>query len=307
MTTETVPAFGGPEPVAPVTRHVQVVANPTAGGFRFQTLDRLVARLDDLGVRTDVRLTRQAGELVEIARGLSPAVDTLVVGGGDGSINEAVRGLVDRAGAPPALAILPFGTANVLAAELSLPFAATRIADSIVARQLAPLYLGRIGDRPFLLMASAGFDASVVHGVDPKLKRRIGKLAYVAAIFRLAFRRDRPDVIVTADGETFTCRIAVATTARCYGGPLTLTPHTGVTVPGLRLVTVADDRPLALLKAGVMLGLGRLARLSGVTDRAVVKVRFGGADVEMQVDGDPIAPTNSSIEAHPRVLSIITA
>ncbi|HUG60514.1 MAG TPA: acylglycerol kinase family protein, partial [Methylomirabilota bacterium] len=108
------------ERLDPATRRVEVVVNPVAGGFRYGALNRFVNRLDALGVRVDVRLTRHAGHLTDIAASLHPDVDTLIVGGGDGSVNEAVKGLLRREGPMPALGVLPFGTANVLAHELAL-------------------------------------------------------------------------------------------------------------------------------------------------------------------------------------------
>lgn len=290
----------------PVTRNVLVVANPTAGGFRYKALDRFSERLDALGVSVRVWLTRYAGNLTEIAETLAPDVDTLVVGGGDGSINEAVVGLLRRPFPAPALGVLPFGTANVLAHELGLPFGPRAMADAVVERRLKPMHLGRIGERPFILMVSAGFDGDVVHAVDTLTKRRWGKLAYAAAALRLAVARKGRDVLVEADGETTVCRLAVVTTAGYYGGPLTITRGTHVTRPGLRLVTLKDDEPRTLATAAVALALGRLDRHRGVVDRAVTEVRFSGPDIKLQIDGDRLETTDAVIRAEPRPLSVIT-
>ncbi|SON54800.1 Diacylglycerol kinase [Hartmannibacter diazotrophicus] len=287
------------------TGRTLVVANPISGTFHRRRLEKMIAQLRAKGVAVDLHLTSRAGELRTLAETLPEDVTTLVVAGGDGSLNEAVNGLVRRSGSPPALAVLPFGTANVLARELKLPFHASPIARMLRRRRLAPLHLGQIGDRAFLLMASAGFDGAVVHAVDPALKQRYGALAYAFAALRLAMARKGRDVLVDADGERIVCRIAVATTARCYGGPMSITTKTGVTMPGLRLVTLADDRPLTLLKAAVMLGLGRLDRLASVGDRPMTEVRMSGQGIAMQIDGDAMDTTDAPIRAHPRLLSVV--
>lgn len=282
-----------PHEAAPIL----VVANPVAGSFNYRHLMRLAERLDRLGLKSDIWLTRHSGELVDIAAGLSPSVRTLVVGGGDGSINEAITGIVRRGGDAPALSILPFGTANVLAHELGLPFSPEKLAERIAAGRRAPLYLGTVGERPFSLMVSAGFDADIVHAVEAPFKRRWGKLAYGWRGLRLALAGIGRDVTVIADGETVRCRIAVVTTARFYGGPLVITRHTRATEPGLRLVTLADDRPATLLRAAAALALGRLDRLAAVQDRAVTEVRFAGEGIRMQIDGDRMETTGATVRA----------
>jgi diacylglycerol kinase (ATP) len=284
---------------------ILVVANPVAGSFNYRHLMRLAERLDRLGLRSDIWLTRYSGELADIAAELSPAVRTLVVGGGDGSINEAITGIVRRGGNTPALSILPFGTANVLAHELGVPFSPEKLAERIAAGRTAPLYLGTVGDRPFSLMVSAGFDADIVHAVEAPFKRRWGKLAYGWRGLTLALARTGREVTVTADGETIRCRIAVVTTARFYGGPLAITRHTRATEPGLRLVTLDDDRPATLLRAAVALALGRLDRLSAVRDRAVTEVRFSGDGICMQIDGDRLETTGAVVRAG-RTIEVIS-
>lgn len=280
---------------------ILVVANPVAGNFNYRHLMRLAERLDRLGLKSDIWLTRHSGELAAIAAELSPSVRTLVVGGGDGSINEAISGIIRRGGDGPALSILPFGTANVLAHELGLPFSPEKLAERIAAGHTAPLHLGTVGDRPFSLMVSAGFDADIVHAVDAPFKRRWGKLAYGWRGLKLAFARTGRDVTVIADGETIRCRIAVVTTARFYGGPLTITRHTHATKPGLRLVTLADDRPATLLRAAISLAFGRLEKLVAVQDRAVTEARFSGQDICMQIDGDRMETTDAVVRAGPTI------
>lgn len=283
---------------------ILIVANPVAGHFSHRRLMRLADRLDRLGLGSDIRLTRHSGELTDIAADLPPSVRTLVIGGGDGSINEAITGIIRRDGDGPALSVLPFGTANVLAHELGLPFSPEKLAERIAADRRAPLHLGMVGERPFALMVSAGFDADIVHAVDAPFKRRWGKLAYGWRGLTLALAQKGRDVTVIADGETIACRIAVVTTARFYGGPLTITRHTHATEPGLRLVTLAEDSPARLLRAAVALALGRLDRLAAVQDRAVREVRFSGAGILMQIDGDRMETTDAIVRTG-RIISVV--
>ena len=89
--------------------------------------------------------------------------DVLVVAGGDGTINEAVNGLRD---ARLPLAIVPLGTANVLAAEIGMATDPRTVARTIALGRPRPISVGVANGRRFLLMAGTGFDAHVVQHVD---------------------------------------------------------------------------------------------------------------------------------------------
>src|SRR5205823_13024267 len=102
-----------------------------------------------------------------------------VAAGGDGTLNAVANGL---AGTNRTLAALRLGTANVLAREIGLPRDPERLAELIAAGPARPIWPGRVDSRLFLVMASSGFDAETVAAVNPRLKRRLGRLAFAWAI-----------------------------------------------------------------------------------------------------------------------------
>src|SRR5262249_22222399 len=107
-------------------RRLTVVFNPTAGARRRA---RLTATLDlfcRVGCEISLRPTAAKGDAEAIAGALGSngTTDMLVVAGGDGTINEAVNGLLAKAnGTQPPVALVPLGTADVLAAEIGLGLA----------------------------------------------------------------------------------------------------------------------------------------------------------------------------------------
>src|SRR5690606_30882041 len=125
------------------------------------------------------------------------------------------------AGGDMPLGIIPMGTANVLAAELGLPDDAAGIAHVIAAGASAPVCLGQANGRHFIQMAGIGFDAYVVSRVHPRVKRLLGKGAYVMESLRafrgFAFHRYR----VTIDGRTYVAASAVIANGHYYGGRFT--------------------------------------------------------------------------------------
>src|SRR5262245_18512654 len=104
------------------TRKVTLISNPKTGRYaarRLRSIPELASRLESLGIKVDLRLTRGPGEATELAaRAARNGGSDIIVAGGDGTINEAIQGL---AGTSARLGIIPRGTANVLARELGVP------------------------------------------------------------------------------------------------------------------------------------------------------------------------------------------
>jgi diacylglycerol kinase family enzyme len=100
-------------------RRLLVIYNPTAGRRKARRLKRWLGHLERLGAQVTLAETNAPRHAEAIARAADPQrFDAVAVAGGDGTINEAVNGLTRS---PLPLALLPLGTANVLAAEIGLP------------------------------------------------------------------------------------------------------------------------------------------------------------------------------------------
>ncbi len=293
--------------LAPTARGktVLIVANPTSGGYRPKVLEKIQSYLTAAGCHVTLRLTTHAGEISEIAADPRLAVNVLVIAGGDGSVNEALSGFQTNSAAPD-LAIIPCGTANVLAHELGLPKRPAAIARTILNHRVQPLHYGLANNHPFVLMASAGFDAEVVHGIPLALKRRFGKLAYVYTALKIGLTRKSSDLMVDVDGQQLTGKLAVATNGRFYGGPFVICPKASVTTRGLHVLVLKKDDPVSALRFGLALMMGRVHKATGVTVTAFEKARvLATRPVAAQIDGDPYGTTPVQIEAAPGNLSIV--
>src|SRR5262245_21475956 len=120
--------------------HILMVFNPKAGQQRLGRLRRTVARLKREGIQVKLQATTARGDAERFAQeagsGLNgfASLDLLAVAGGDGTINEAVNGLIAAAGAGKAaslpLSIVPLGTANVLAREIGQAISSSAAAET---------------------------------------------------------------------------------------------------------------------------------------------------------------------------------
>lgn len=301
--TLDVPA--APAPEAPARSSVLVIANPTAGGYRRETLDILAAELGRRGIPSTLHLTGRAGEIADVCARPDPSVATIVIAGGDGSVNEALSGF-EKVAAPPALAVVPFGTANVLAHELRLPFDPTALAGVIARRRTRPLHFGLANGRPFVLMVSAGFDAAVVHTVPLTMKRRCGRIAYAWTAIRRAFGPRSADVVVTVDGERIVCRMAVVLKVSRYGGPFLVCPQASASRPELYLFAITRDDPVAIVRMGLALVAGRFGNGGGVVTREVTACTFtSDGPVPCQIDGDTFGTVPVEITRSARPLEVV--
>ncbi len=288
-----------------IPNNILIMANPTSGGYRPDALAHIQSRLEEAGYHVTLRLTQRAGEIGDVAADPKLAVSLLVIAGGDGSVNEALTGFQSNP-APPDLAIIPAGTANVLAHELGLPHKPDDVADAILQRRTKTLHAGLANGQPFVLMASSGFDAEVVHGIPLALKRKLGKLAYVLTALKIGLTRRSTDLVIEIDGQTVSGKLAVATNGRCYGGPFVICPDASVTKAGLQMLILEKDDPLSAIRFGFALLLGRVHKARGVKlmpfDRARIMSK---TPVAVQIDGDPFGTTPVEIEVSRSSLEIV--
>ena len=109
-------------------------------------------------------------------RALDEGAELLFVWGGDGTVQRCIDAL---AGSDTALAILPAGTANLLATNLGIPQDIEQAVAIGLRGDRRKLDVGRFNGERFAVMAGAGFDASMIQQADGTLKDRLGRVAYV--------------------------------------------------------------------------------------------------------------------------------
>ena len=281
-----------------VSTSILLILNPTAGRRRRGLVDAVLARVRAEGWTVDVVETEAAGDARRLAEACDAArYGVIAVAGGDGTINEVVNGLAARAATAPPLAIVPLGTANVLAHELGLHASAAAVARTMTGGREVLMHPGRASGsgapRCFSLMAGAGFDAKVVAGVTAPLKRRWGKAAYVwrSMIEARLYRPVR--YAVEIDGETHEAASVIVTHARHYAGPYVVAPDASL---GDRLLHVCLFERwgwMQALRFGAALLLGTLPRTPGYRVIAGREVRISVLSdagerrrQPVQIDGD---------------------
>lgn len=226
-----------------------------------------------------------------------------MVAGGDGTANEAANGRLAAGGGR--LAIIPLGTANVLAAELGIGSLAEAAEAATAGRPLL-CQPGLANGRAFVMMAGVGFDAHVVAGVSARLKRLLGKGAYLLEILRQLWRFRFPRYRVEIDGAVHEAASAIVAHGHCYGGRFIVAPEARLDLPELHVCLFRRGGPWRTVRYALALALGRLPGLADVNIVIGKRIRIEGPSGDpVQGDGDIIARLPVTIELSPVVLELM--
>ncbi len=285
-----------------------VIYNPVAGRRRPGFFDATLSALLRRGCSIELRQTTGPGDATRLADAArAEGFERIVVAGGDGTINEVVNGLAQPGPEAPPLAVIPLGTANVLARELGLPAKPEELARVIAEGTAQPVALGRAGGRHFTLMAGAGFDAWVVNSVDSKLKARLGKGAYVLMSLWHILTYRRRLYAVDIDGQPYMAASVVATNARHYGGPFVIAPDADLGAPSLQVCLFERAGRWHAIRYSLALVTGRLAKLPDVRLVEGHRIRVSGrnAGEPVQLDGDILAELQCEIAVRRDALRLV--
>lgn len=129
--------------------------------------------------------TEHPRQISHLIRQYRHQVDLVIVGGGDGTLNAAIEGLIDT---QLPLGILPLGTANDLARTLEIPKSLPEACRIIANGQVKRIDLGWVNGKYFFNVASLGLSVQITQQLSKNLKRRWGVLAYAIAALQVIYR-----------------------------------------------------------------------------------------------------------------------
>jgi diacylglycerol kinase (ATP) len=241
---------------------------------------------------------------------VAQGVDLVIAAGGDGTINEVAEGMV-HSSVP--LAILPGGTANVMAMEMRLGLDLERLAAQLPALRPRRIPLGHMlcdegrVSRHFLLMAGIGLDAHIVYRVDAAVKARTGKLAYWLAGWSL-LGKPLAQVQAQVDGKSYTCSFALVSKVRNYGGDFEIAQSVRLFDSQFEVVLFEGRSTLPYVKYFLSMALRKLDGISGVTtlrtDRVVLPAT-ADERVFVQIDGEFAGRLPAEITIVPDALTLL--
>ena len=247
--------------------------------------------------------TRLAREAVE------KGADLVLVLGGDGTVNEAVNGMIHS---NAALGILPGGTANVLAMELGLGSKLDRAIERLAHCAPQRVAVGKLHDengtqRHFLAMGGAGLDAKIVYDINPKFKARAGKLAYWFTGFGHA-TQSVGQFEARINGDAYRVGFVLASRVRNYGGDLEIATGASLRRDDFEILLFEGSNPLRYLWYMLGVSMKRVKSMAGVHAVYGTRVEFVGLpsqQVHLQIDGEYAGRLPATIEIEPAALTLL--
>lgn len=294
-------------------RDIHLIYNPAAGKLQRGSIDvihRAAEVLRNLGNGVNLVPTSGPKEARTLARrAVAGGADLVLVAGGDGTINEAMNGVV-LSNTP--MGVLPLGTANVLATELGLARSTEEVAalvPGLVQERISVGFLQTAEgqSRYFAMMAGIGLDAHIVVNVDLELKKKLGKLAYWIGGFAQLGQKF-PEFQVTIEGVPTRSSFTLAARVRNYGGDIEIAKSACLLDDYFEVVAFEGEDSFQYLKyfTGVLANL--LDDMKGVTIKKAREIEFTcprDSNVYVQVDGELAGKLPATIEIVPDALTLL--
>jgi diacylglycerol kinase (ATP) len=301
-------------------RNALLIHNPNAGNGgtgRRRTLEAARHIFAAGGIETELAETTGPGHATEIAlRAAAEGRGLVIACGGDGTLNEVINGLAaHHNGHRVPLALLPGGTANILAKELDLPWDILSAAEKLVRGTVKEIALGLATplEQPerkkyFLSVGGAGPDGRIVYSLDLDLKARLGMLAYWWQGAREVFRYSFPHFRIVIGDRKLDASLVIVGRTKNYGGPFKITTGADLFEDQFEVMALTTRSGLRYLSYLPSLWMGNLRGTEGVhfhKSDTVICEPLDKNPLYAQVDGEPLARLPVEFKIVPRALKLL--
>lgn len=264
----------------------------------------LASALERAGYRVDCAYTERVGHATELARdAVANGYGSVVVCGGDGTVNEAATGLV---GTDVVLGIVPSGSGNGLARHLGVPVDETLSIGVIRPDNVTVCDYGTVNGRNFFCTCGVGFDASVSHKFSHESRR--GRITYIKNVVE-TFAGYKPQTfILDVDGKRLRREafLVAVCNASQYGNNAFIAPMASLTDGMLDIIVIKSGNALKMMLAGFDVLTGMVPYNNNIE---TFRVRTSGIDlpgpVLGHIDGEPVNFSGRlDFRCHPHSLKV---
>jgi YegS/Rv2252/BmrU family lipid kinase len=290
--------------VADNERRLAIFLNPAAAGGRAASLlPRVEEHVTALGLGHRVIETRDIGHAASEAAAAAEAGETVVALGGDGLVG-TLAGAVRGRGA---LGVLPGGRGNDFARGLSIPTDVEAASRLLADGEERRLDLGEVNGRPFVCIASTGFD-SEANQIANEARLVKGNLVYLYAALRAlaAWRPARFSVRADGREREFEGYTVAAANSRFYGGGMCVAPKASMSDGLLDVVLIERNSKLRFLANLPKVFSGKHVNQEGVSSFRTREVEISAdRPFDVYADGDRTTELPATVRIVPSELRVI--
>ncbi|PZO82118.1 MAG: lipid kinase [Mesorhizobium amorphae] len=285
------------------SKRALLLVNPKArrGG---ESIDQACGLLLDAGFILDRRKPAEGESLGDVIRRAAKDCDLVIVGGGDGSLNNAAQALVET---QLPLGVLPLGTANDFARTIGLPPDPVQAARMLTTLKPRAIDLGEVNGHLFFNVASIGFSAELAAELSAEAKKRFGKLGYGIVAARLLAKSRLFTAHLEHDGVTEklrTLQVSVGN-GRHYGGGMTVEENATADDGKLDFYSLEVDHWWRLLRLLPSLRAGTQGRWDDVrafrTTEVVIRT---SRPRDVNTDGELTTQTPAHFRIRPKAIQV---
>jgi YegS/Rv2252/BmrU family lipid kinase len=285
---------------------LSLIVNASAGAGRAgRALPDVEAALGRLRLDYHTERTTSLEHAGELAEAAAAADEVAVAFGGDGLI-AAVAAAAAQVGC--AVGVLPGGRGNDFARVLGIPLDPVRACDVLAHGEVRSLDLGQVGERPFIGIASCGFD-SEANRIANESRLVRGNLVYAYGALRaLASWKPATFQVTPDDGEqrTVTGYTVAVANSKAYGGGMFMAPDASLTDGVLDVVMVSQVRKLRFLQLLPTVFKGRHVLQPNVEVIKSAQVQVSAdRPFTMYADGDPIGELPVTVRTLPGAVRVL--
>lgn len=268
-------------------KRIVFIVNPISHEIKGFDIRRIIEKNLDLRLfEYEIVYTQYAQHAIKLAHNaLLGSADIIAAVGGDGTVNEVGRSLINTKGV---LAIIPVGSGNGLARHLGIPVGLAQAIKALNHSHPIVIDTAKINDKIFLGVAGIGFDAHIAHQFAQFGKR--GFLSYCQVALGEFLRYDPQSYLIKIDGKEIMRKAFILTFANSsqYGNDFIIAPNARIHDGYLDLIII-DDIPGYLTPQFIYkFKRGTLDHSRHFETHRFKEITIQHPSMQAHVDGEPI-------------------
>ncbi len=286
-------------------KNILFIINPISGVGKQKVVEKLIEQyLDKAQFNVTVKYTERAKHAIEISKNNKDKFNIIVAVGGDGSVNEIGKGLVNS---NTTLAIIPAGSGNGLARDLGIPMQIKKAILLINKGNTKKIDVIKANNDYFLGTAGVAFDAYISWKFDEAPTR--GILTYLKVAFKGFWTYKSSDYDIEFDNNKKTIKKGLLVTfsnSKQYGNNIIISPKSKIDDGQVKLVVVKKFPLIYLPLFGFYLLSQQINKFKYTEEVSSNKITLHSSNNKIHIDGEPIKMDNPiDVEAIPQSLKVI--